>query len=1087
MYTDGAYDQAGKGGAQKGGFGFVIVRGGDGMADEKAREITRGWGQVQTSPASPAFLGADEHTNNTAELTALAEALRWLLAEDVETHRAVLLRPDSEYVMRIATGTAIPSANRALAATTHRLYTDLRSARQGKVAWAHVKGHSDHQWNELADSLAVEGARSGEHGGGTPGKEWRSVRADGDLWGQWESPHATWGCEGRLTLTIDRQPGHAPCIVARTHRTTGPSWPVPPGNTPDSVACIPAQHASEITRVLRARHEFGTLNLIPNLSTSARAIREARDDTLAHLAAAASSGESDAKRQAEAEHKVREAAYTLSDDTRRKRLATQAIQAARPTTYERTGPADLAGLRLLNTSPQSTTTRINKLTGVRETIGDLARHLLTRAQAATNTTPDQDTAWLPKQWHHSALGDHLLAAGYIMGSRNYAHTLDPFANYGKQVRWAAHARFGEDFDDRAAYPTASNAMIETGRELCETYVRNKDAIHQHVGDIWFTHIDDPAIRKDRTKGFFNRLDNQGTVAGLFRDFGLKQAGVHTTSPANINVPLPDGSRFNLKRYIDLQNARTESFARQMPRMLAFIQKAGERERPMSTLRSYCLQEKEATSCQAKMRWADWHGHTWFSIEHDGLAIGLTPGANEAMAAAEATEWASKALGYAQEVHVKPMPTGIMRPKWEWAPRPRTPRHVHLAPHTTRPDHPTVRQAIRSLLAADPSSATPLQFDLVLTGHDRTALDHAAISETRIPICLPEGEDEGGKERGAYSPEDIAWALHRDLSRGYTRVTAPLALPPKQSPRAQPNNIDTPATLPLPLRRPGRPPRQARSRHPAEGTDPPRPFPQPHTHGTVPDGADPTLQSPLAKSPNAARLGGRAAPPTPRTPARQTNAYPFAQTQPPTPTHIHAPHVYSNAAMLLLRTATDGGGEVQALMVLEGHGAARKWGLPSARREHVDASSCMRTAARALWRDTAGCIRQATHMQGYRNGGTSRPHLQSRGHTTICARPRGPPVRTDLPTAGMRTRYPPTRQPHSHRMDPRQPATKPYMARPTHPLAIDPKTTGGSTGSSPPTPARQSAPTPSQRTRPTPTRRTRPSPHPPPPTTDHNHL
>ena len=79
VYTDGAYDQAKEGGVQKAGFGVVVVRGGDGENDADAKEVFRGWGQVKTDSASQAFLGAVEHTNNTAELTAIAEAMRWLL------------------------------------------------------------------------------------------------------------------------------------------------------------------------------------------------------------------------------------------------------------------------------------------------------------------------------------------------------------------------------------------------------------------------------------------------------------------------------------------------------------------------------------------------------------------------------------------------------------------------------------------------------------------------------------------------------------------------------------------------------------------------------------------------------------------------------------------------------------------------------------------------------------------------------------------------------------------------------------------------------------------------------------------------
>ena len=55
VYTDGAYEQAKEGGVQKAGFGVVIIHGGDGGDDANATEVMRGWGQVQTDSASPAF------------------------------------------------------------------------------------------------------------------------------------------------------------------------------------------------------------------------------------------------------------------------------------------------------------------------------------------------------------------------------------------------------------------------------------------------------------------------------------------------------------------------------------------------------------------------------------------------------------------------------------------------------------------------------------------------------------------------------------------------------------------------------------------------------------------------------------------------------------------------------------------------------------------------------------------------------------------------------------------------------------------------------------------------------------------------
>ena len=174
-------------------------------------------------------------------------------------------------------------------------------------------------------------------------------------------------------------------------------------------------------------------------------------------------------------------------------------------------------------------------------------------------------------------------------------------------------------------------------------------------------------------------------------------------------------------------------------MCSLIAQAGTRARPHSTLRSYCLQEKEATACQAKMRWADWQGHTWFSIEHDGLAIGLQPGTRAEDAAADATIWATKALDYEQEVQVKPMPTSTTRPPWKWAPRTRLARHVKIPPATTDHSYPALRLAMRDLMASNAPGPTPIRFDLVLTGHDRARLESTSAFETRIPVNLP-GDD-----------------------------------------------------------------------------------------------------------------------------------------------------------------------------------------------------------------------------------------------------------------------------------------------------------------------------------------------------------
>ena len=88
--------------------------GGDGICDVNAMLVTEGYGPVVTSPVHAAFVGARKHTNNTAELSALAELFRSLLhtAPQPAGSRGVV-RTDSEYAMACATaGENFPGGER---------------------------------------------------------------------------------------------------------------------------------------------------------------------------------------------------------------------------------------------------------------------------------------------------------------------------------------------------------------------------------------------------------------------------------------------------------------------------------------------------------------------------------------------------------------------------------------------------------------------------------------------------------------------------------------------------------------------------------------------------------------------------------------------------------------------------------------------------------------------------------------------------------------------------------------------------------------------------------------------------------------
>ena len=61
------------------GWGIVIVQGDDGLGRGRGTITEEAHGVVQINPESDAWDGALLASNNTAELTALLEALRWVI------------------------------------------------------------------------------------------------------------------------------------------------------------------------------------------------------------------------------------------------------------------------------------------------------------------------------------------------------------------------------------------------------------------------------------------------------------------------------------------------------------------------------------------------------------------------------------------------------------------------------------------------------------------------------------------------------------------------------------------------------------------------------------------------------------------------------------------------------------------------------------------------------------------------------------------------------------------------------------------------------------------------------------------------
>jgi len=144
VYPDGSYHRADQ---RRTGCGFVIVSGGDGDDNLHASEVARGWKPLPKG------------SNNTAELFAGIEALKWILKVDRHRKRPILICFDLSYAEGTALGHITPKKILRLAQHLRQLWMKVLKERAGQ-AWArHVAGHSGHKWNDLADELANKGAR----------------------------------------------------------------------------------------------------------------------------------------------------------------------------------------------------------------------------------------------------------------------------------------------------------------------------------------------------------------------------------------------------------------------------------------------------------------------------------------------------------------------------------------------------------------------------------------------------------------------------------------------------------------------------------------------------------------------------------------------------------------------------------------------------------------------------------------------------------------------------------------------------------------------------------------------------------------
>ena len=131
-------------------WGMAIVVGDNGLGKGSGEILEESWGFVVCNVNDDDFIGAEVGSNNTAELTAFAMALRWLLIDGSE--KPAIIYTDSQYAGNLATGQWRAKANKKLVTTVQNLWHEVIQVRT--IDWRHVRAHRGHRWNERAYHLA---------------------------------------------------------------------------------------------------------------------------------------------------------------------------------------------------------------------------------------------------------------------------------------------------------------------------------------------------------------------------------------------------------------------------------------------------------------------------------------------------------------------------------------------------------------------------------------------------------------------------------------------------------------------------------------------------------------------------------------------------------------------------------------------------------------------------------------------------------------------------------------------------------------------------------------------------------------------
>jgi ribonuclease HI/GNAT superfamily N-acetyltransferase len=603
VYTDGSAK------GKRAGYGFVLVA----RAAESATEEAYGQGPVVTNPSHADWRGATRATNNTGEVSAVLAALEWMVHPErcgALHGKAVTIRYDSTYAANMVQGRWRPKRGRNVCLIRAAQEALRRASAEITLTWRHVKAHSDDVWNDRVDELAKEGADMT-----TPEVQQSTRSADSGV------------------------PPTVTCPEERRVR-----W----------VQWAP----TEVNRVHRALTPFGVLNVKASGRISRAMLHMAAARCKRRVGAESRAGRVDLADARSATHRVEEALSTLSNPQSCKEAAVRQAKGWNVRTIR--CRINAQALRAFVARHGDTV-----MGGQVRADGGVGRSTTYRAAADSllaECSVDGAQTCLMISYRYSSLGRALLEAGHISASREYAVGEDPF-KWPSDLRDAAFADMGYDFDLIGAYQNARLAMIPVGAQAVRKLLSRREAVLAAIGNYLWPELTSRVERRKRAKGVINAYDMGASIdfwqhnkswGGNPRGRSLRDKYLTLGDESGTQYA---GTTYCVGEYHAAQVASGKWVEANAQAMIEFIKahrsaEQNKKKRADLCAASYLLQEAEATSREAQIRCCVAQGLEVINLQHDGIVVyGVAPEAVSAVSSRLAAA-ASTACGFPLTVEAK---------------------------------------------------------------------------------------------------------------------------------------------------------------------------------------------------------------------------------------------------------------------------------------------------------------------------------------------------------------------------------------------------------------------------------------------------